>query len=515
MTTTVFQSFTGEYAGKQDGGTVKLSLKQASDGSVSGTFNDGSSNATLSGSVSGGKITGQFNYQGINLPFEIRRKGAQIEFVMKFGNEEEAMTLSRTGGGGGSDDSETPPTLPSRPTPSSPGKPASFAGTFKGAELTLTLSAVGEGKLAGTITMGEKKYPARASQVPQGIEGSFQVDGESFEFLAKFEGDQLLLNSGGTIHVLVRQGGAKPANPLAAKPTPEKPKATNPLASKTGGGGAAPAASGASYTHPAGLALNLPQGWKVQQNGILTALLPPGATKVDGDELYLLMIGEANGIQSKRDPRLTQFLEFLLNGPEGQGGMILGPGVTFQPTDGPANGLTYQGGRGGNGQLYVRCVVSEPKGRVAAIVALGLKSRIAARESALQSAMASVRATSPEHDPRLVGNWKGTTQTKSLDARDAVGRQQASSVSDSSISYQLTGDGRFVESKWSRTIAIGQGVSLDSGDNVERTQGQWVAGNGKIAFTDEHGLYIQGTYQIQGGSIVIQVANKIITLSRG
>ena len=399
---TALQSFSGDYTGKQDGGTVKLSLKQANGGSVTDSFNDGSSTASLTGTVSDGgkKITGQFTYQGINLPFEIRRKGSAIEFVMKLGGEEEVMELSRTGGAVADDAPE-----PTKPTP----------------------------------------------------------------------------------------------------PAPTKPSAA-PAASVAVGGG---------FSHPAGLRIGLPKGWQAQSNGPLTTLLPPGATKPDGDEVYLLLVGEANGIQSKTDPRLGQFMELVLNGEKGEGGLILGPGITFQRTEASGGSVTFQGSNARGNTVYARCIFSEPKGRIAAILAVGLKSKIDAREAALQSAMAAVSAATPEHDSRLLGSWKGTTQTKSIDARDAVGRQQASSVSDSSTTYQLGADGKFLESRWSRTIAIGKGVSLDSGDTVERTSGQWAASNGKIAFCESNGLYLMGTYQVQGNQIVIQIANKVVTLSRG
>ncbi len=415
-TPATLQSFSGDYTGKQDGGTVKLSLKQASDGSVTGSFNDGSSTASLTGTVSdsGKKIMGQFTYQGINLPFEIRRKGSAIEFVMKLGGEEEAFELTRTGGGAPDEAPE-----PTKPTPSAPSKPV------------------------------------------------------------------------------------------------EKPKAANPLASKPSAPSATPLALGGGFSHPAGLRIGLPKGWQAQSSGPLTMLLPPGATKPDGDEAYLLLVGEANGIQSKTDPRLGQFMELVLNGEKGEGGLILGPGITFQRTEASGGSVTFQGSNARGNTIYARCIFSEPKGRIAAILAVGLKSKIEARESALQSAMAAVSAATSDHDSRLLGSWKGTTQTKSIDARDAVGRQQASSVSDSSTTYQLGADGKFLESRWSRTIAIGKGVSLDSGDTVERTSGQWAASNGKIAFCESNGLYLMGTYQIQGNQVVIQIANKVVTLSRG
>ena len=276
------------------------------------------------------------------------------------------------------------------------------------------------------------------------------------------------------------------------------------------------AATGSGFTHPAGLALNLPKGWKVQQSSVLTTLLPPGATKADGDEIYLLLVGDANGIQSKSDPRLGQFMEVILNGAKGTGGLILGPGITFQRTGNENGGLTFTGSNGRGSSVHARCIFSEPQGRIAAILAVGLKTKIAAREAALQSTMAAVKGTSPERDSRLLGSWKGTTRTNSRDARDAVGRLKASSVSDSSTTYQLTGEGRFVESRHSRTIALGPGgVSLDTGDTVERTQGQWAASNGKIAFSDDSGLYLLGTYQLQGGAVVIQIGDRVITLSRG
>ena len=88
ITPAAFQSFSGDYTGKQDGGTIKLVIKQANDGAVTGTFNDGSSSATLTGKISDDskKITGQFPEGLLFIPkastirqyFQIR-KAAQPE----------------------------------------------------------------------------------------------------------------------------------------------------------------------------------------------------------------------------------------------------------------------------------------------------------------------------------------------------------------------------------------------------------------------------------------------------
>ena len=72
-----------------------------------------------------------------------------------------------------------------------------------------------------------------------------------------------------------------------------------------------------------------------------------------GDELYLLLLGEANGITSKRDPRLDQVAELLLNGENGQGGLLLGKGVVFEreARDDPVADGKMTAARFGTGRL--------------------------------------------------------------------------------------------------------------------------------------------------------------------
>src|SRR5207245_8119484 len=70
--------------------------------------------------------------------------------------------------------------------------------------------------------------------------------------------------------------------------------------------------------------------------------------------------------------------------------------------------------------------------------------------------------------------------TSSLDARDNAGRLQASFTGEHRRELLLRADGTCVSRATDRTIAIGQGVSIDTGDQVTVKNGKWFAGDGKI-----------------------------------
>lgn len=102
---------------------------------------------------------------------------------------------------------------------SSPREAAAYQGTFKDATLTVELTAKSKSDLTGTITMGDKHFPATATVVADRIDGSFEADGNKFDFTATVSGNGLNLQTGGTRYQL-----KKPAtNPLGA------PAHRNPL----------------------------------------------------------------------------------------------------------------------------------------------------------------------------------------------------------------------------------------------------------------------------------------------
>ena len=86
-----------------------------------------------------------------------------------------------------------------------------YAGTFTDGKLTLELAPGGDG-YAGTIALGENKFPATASGGAAGLAGSFAAGNDSYKFTATLDGDTVTLISDGTTYTLKRQA---PKNPLA------------------------------------------------------------------------------------------------------------------------------------------------------------------------------------------------------------------------------------------------------------------------------------------------------------
>lgn len=401
-----------------------------------------------------------------------------------------------------------------------PVQNADFTGTFSGKSddgtITLTLKQAADGAVSGELRDGDEtlSLSGRRSDDGRKVVGKVSVQGVEipFEIRRTASGvDFVMILAGEEEVVALARVGAAPAPKRPALPAPTAPKAAPKRSATPKRPAAAPAPAGV-YRHPAGVQVALPAGWKIETRGAIPALLPPGATRPDGDELYLLLVGEAGGIRSADDPRLEQFVEALLNGRgETDRGILGGAVVVRRIAPGTWESETTRTGQ----TLYARCFFSAPDGRVAAILTLGLREKIRPREAALRAAMDATRMVAPEHDPRLVGDWSGSVATRARDARDSVGRQQASSVTDSNTSYRIDADGRFVQSRTSRTIAIGQGVSIDSGDQVERTGGTWSGSGGKIALCDENGLYALGTYRVVGNQVVLELADRVITLTRG
>ena len=96
-----------------------------------------------------------------------------------------------------------------------------YAGVFKGEQLSVTLSAT-QSRYSGSIEMQSKKFACEAHEVDSQLKGTFESEGNQFDFTATLEGNVLTLQSGGTSYTLRKQLPAE--NPLA------RATAINPLA---------------------------------------------------------------------------------------------------------------------------------------------------------------------------------------------------------------------------------------------------------------------------------------------
>ena len=99
-----------------------------------------------------------------------------------------------------------------------PGSGVSFAGTFVGDGLTLTLEAVLPGvHYVGTLQHGDARYAIVAQATATGLAGTFESAGQRFEFAATPHDGTLTFVTGGVSYALTRLGmtpDPDPCNPL-------------------------------------------------------------------------------------------------------------------------------------------------------------------------------------------------------------------------------------------------------------------------------------------------------------
>ncbi|MBM3880933.1 MAG: hypothetical protein FJ387_14640 [Verrucomicrobia bacterium] len=385
---------------------------------------------------------------------------------------------------------------------------ATFAGTFKGDELTITLQAGGSG-YTGSIRLGDQTFPLTATERDGKLEGTFQAGDDRFAFTGTMEGDTLRLSTEGTAYTLGRQGGV---NPLAKKP-PTPVQAANPLARATSAappqaagprtgepvGGPAPGAAWKTYRHPTGLRMSYPQDWQLTEHAQMLQLVPPDAgSNADGPtEAYLVFAEAAEDAQSAEDPRVLQYLDAQL----GQLMPFLKrTGAPEKIRAGAAPGMlaTWEGQNPRGMLVRAYAFATILKGYGVALIAVGDKHQTTPRERTLRGVFASFAAGEGQKDPQIVGTWKHWHYSSS-----ALGGHST----ESTRFLRLLADGTC---SWSsQTESSGSIRGRDSGGNESWTagyasvggdsdQGTWSAGNGKLYVMWQNGSLSEWAYSVSG-----------------
>jgi hypothetical protein len=188
---------------------------------------------------------------------------------------------------------------------------ASLAGRYVGEKLTVELTDADAG-YKGTITMGQQKFPMIATADGKRLNGSFDANGDTFDFNAIIDGSNMTLQTGGATYKLKRPaknplgGGDGGANPLAPKPN-------NPLGggdeprSDTGAGDAQPTAQEKPAVAPA-VAL---QTYRFPDGTGTVGIAPGWTTNATGCLDSFSVTGPA-------DQRISFGLSFGISEPDGQ-----------------------------------------------------------------------------------------------------------------------------------------------------------------------------------------------------
>lgn len=354
-----------------------------------------------------------------------------------------------------------------------------LVGTFRNDEMTVVVTAIGT-RYTGTIAHDGQKFPFSAGkQGENGLAGSFTDDGEQHAFAGELRDGILVLKSGETSYALRKEQPKR--NPLdrgSAARAESAPKAESDWK---------------LFKHPTGLSLRHPADWRIQEapDGSGYLLLPPGVAP-GGEEFYLVGGQAAGDIATAEDPRLAEAAEQLM----AQAAPLLqrkGAAEKVRAAASPGISLAWESSQGARARMFVTIL----QGQAIGITGIGTKEKIAAREETLRKIFETLSSGEASLDRSLAGTWRrvGTT---TLDARDNAGRLQASSAGDHHHAVQLRPDGSCSSRESSRTIAVGQGVAIDTGDQVTTKSGRWSAGEGKLVLTwdgeapEEYGYVLSG-----------------------
>jgi hypothetical protein len=387
-----------------------------------------------------------------------------------------------------------------------------FLGDFEGSKLSVTLRAT-EAGAEGVIRMGGAEYAATGKLGGDQLDGTFESNGDVFDFTLLRREEQLLLTTGGTEYELRRKvkvnplalvEPAAPVNPLAADPGSIPSNPPNPLANPVGtysstltsssssvpaasDDAPAPSTAAAALTQehadPNGGTFRYPAGWQVQPTDGALQLVPPDLrTSAQGPQEILLLAFLPAEAGSVRDPVVPQEADGLI--------AQLAPFLRRegQPVIAVVEGrdqlrMQWQGksplGIDAVGVLW--CAIEQ--GTAITQLAILPADARGGREPTLQAIFASARKAAPRIDPQLVGPWSKT---------DTYLSGEFSSVSVQYLTFFA--DGRCTRGSGPLYASL---ESHDSAGELDATTTASVEGGGEQA--------VFGQWQVgEGGTLTIR-----------
>jgi hypothetical protein len=517
------ENLSGTYTIQGAKGAVVLQLRQDADGNVQGSLKGGELALLLKGAprqeggvlgtaMTGGQLASFFVAvkQGDQLLFDLVQidadgepdmtKRQTIAFDIKSGGnaqEPAADTLD-------TDTAQAPASDAAEAT--TPGA-KTFAGTFKGDDLTLESRAKGN-DFTGTLSVGGQKMPFTGTGVNGTLHGTFETGGERFDFTARWQGAKLVLQSGEATYTLQKQGAA--VNPLA-KPKPKPAK--NPLDKAKGAATAVKTAPSPSsgraaavtktqgapiggaawktFKHQTGLSLRYPPTWTTKDAGEALLLTPPDVRQVNGGplELFVVMASPSGPIRSGDDPRMEQHIEQSANQVL-QGFTRTGQTMPIKVGTAPGIVMTWEGAvQGAPARAQVYATVLKNFG--IALLTISAKDQIKpSRDATAKQIFESLVAGAGEKDPRIAGSWFLYSYKNS--GTYGSGRETKSYMT-------LLPDGTAIWGQQSEAAYIGEtGGVATQGSSSDR--GSWSAANGQLIVAWGDGTTAAWSYRVGGGT---------------
>lgn len=508
-------------------GAIVLTLRDEPENKVSGSLNGGDLRSNLKASAEGdtGGVLGVMNDANGQFMsyFRAYREGNQMIFEMIEagpGGDPDFTKKNRIPFPLGDATPATPatPNTPATP-PTQSAVSTDFVGIFKDETLIVDSKNVpGQaGIYNGTIKMGAQTFKFNAQLDEGALRGEFESPDGKFPFEARLNGRAMTFSTGGTNYQLTKQGGnplAKPNNPLAKPNAPANPltkpatPAANPisntpnLAPKTANatlpGKSADNNAWKIYKHATGLSVRYPPNWKLQETNGVGILSPPDViSNAQGPtEVYLILANGAEGIQDVNDARvaaqaegaLLQLAPFLQRVGQPQNMMAgTNPGLL----------LSWEGTNPLGLNVRANIMMTILKGYGIALVALGDKNKIAARDGILKDIFASLAAGAGERDANLVGRWSFWSYKSSADGKFGTEtKRRFQFLADGTCYWQSSGEssGNFQgrDSLGNQTFVGGVAGQSTNGD-----KGQWTAGNGKLYVLWDDGTTGTWDYEVR------------------
>lgn len=246
------------------------------------------------------------------------------------------------------------------------------------------------------------------------------------------------------------------------------------------------------FTHPIGLALDHPDGWKVQETPLGLQLVPPdlqydafGPTEVH----LLTMIGADPQVPSLDDRRASQALTMLVQSRL----PFLAPRGKAQAVPGrpDARRFDYAGTSPYGKQVECRVYGVLIDGWFVSVSALAERGKLDRREPALVEAITTVVLREPTADPVLSGTWYSQSFSRAGGVSDFVNTTTVSA-------FTLLPNGRVRSSTQTGVSGQVPGGSVSGVTDALLDQGRWALVGKDLWVVWRDGTAARWTIYLQG-----------------
>lgn len=266
--------------------------------------------------------------------------------------------------------------------------------------------------------------------------------------------------------------------------------------------------SGTIYRHPTGISFWYPSGWQIQMLSGIIQLCPDGGKNAPEQyESYFLTAENVAqlGITDPNHPQVLLYLDeqMALLGQQ-LGVMFQRQGLTQAPTR-QGNGIRVDWTAQSNyGPVKARTYVSILDGYGLVFAAVGVKDRLAQRDSLIQQIFSSFSVGQGSLDYQLVGTWTlASSQSLQNDSTWVSSYDQAKFASETTSTLTFGQDGTW--QRINKTEALmGSGSIWFEKNDIKTYRGRWNAAQGQLFMIWEDQSFADYTYSLQQKRLMIQ-----------